>query len=429
MNYPYSKKGWTALTLAAVMLTSVGVAQADTDKESAQTTVSSNPFAATTQKETASTAKPEAANNNATTNTTTNTTNTAKPVAANTATPPATQSPAAVEKLTIQAATEQALATNMTLKSMRIDIDTADINSRLIHESSNTIKVDFIETLGAAQNKYVSDAKGQLAKKLNSLSYKSTESKIRLGVQKAYYDLVNAQSQLELKKQSLTRAQTQLKVAKASVAVGTRAKTDVLQAEMGVSGAQAALVSAQNTVEVARLTLNQTMGVDLKKQWTLTDKNKAAGIKEMGLEEATAKAIQDRVEMAQRQGDVDVAQLNYEVIAKYSAASTYSGQIAENDVEKAKLGVEDQKTKITMEVAQAYLNLNAAKQGVEFNNKARESAAESYRLTNLRFENGLATTLEVISAEEELTTKENQYQDAIHQYQLAAMNYQNVIGE
>ncbi|RNB92689.1 TolC family protein [Brevibacillus fluminis] len=324
---------------------------------------------------------------------------------------------------------DQALATNTTLKSLRIDIDTADINARLVHESVSEIKVDFIDSVGTAQNKYVSDAKSQLAKKLNALSYTATESKIKLSVQKAYYDLVNAQSQLELKKQSLTRAQTQLKVANASVAVGTRAKTDVLQAEMGVSGAQAALVSAENAVEVARLTLNQTMGVDLSKQWVLTDKDKMGTVTEMPLEEATAKAIKDRVEMAQRQGDVDVAQLNYDLIAKYSAASTYNGQIAKNDIAKAKLAIEDQKTKITMEVTQNYFNLNAAKKAVEFNQKAKESAAESYRLTNLRFENGLATTLEVIQAEEELTTKENQYQDALHQYHLAAMNYQTSIGE
>lgn len=427
MNYPYSKKGWMALTLAAVMLTSVGVAQADTvtapaAKDNAET-VSTSPLASTVgQQPTNSTAaKPVA------------TTNTPQTVAANTTTAPVTApaptSPAAVENLSVKSALDQALASNTTLKSLRIDIDTADINARLVHATVSEIKVDFIDSVGTAQSKYVNDAKVQLAKKLNALSYTATESKIRLGVQKAYYDLVNAQSQLELKKQSLTRAQTQLKVANASVAVGTRAKTDVLQAEMGVSGAQAALVSAQNAVEVARLTLNQTMGVDLSKQWVLTDKDSNEAVDEMPLEGAIAKATKDRVEMAQRQGDVDVAQLNYDLIAKYSAASTYSGQIAKNDIEKAKLAIEDQKTKITMEVTQAYLNLNAAKQAVEFNKKAKESAAESYRLTNLRFENGLATTLEVIQAEEELTTKENQYQDAIHQYHLAAMNYQNSIGE
>lgn len=398
MNYPYSKKGWMALALAAVMLTSVGVAQADTSAPAAS-------------KNTAQTAAANKA--------------TAQPATANAT----TQSLKAVEKLTIQSAIDQALTSNTTLKSLRIDIDTADINARLVHATTNEIHVDFIDSVSLAQNKYVSDAKVRLAKKLNDLAYTSTQSKIKLGVQKAYFDLVNAQSQLELKKQSLTRAQTQLKVANASAAVGTRAKTDVLQAEMGVSGAQAALVSARNTVEVARLTLNQTMGVDLKKQWILTDTDKAVAISQLGLDEATAKAIKDRVEIAQKQGDVDVAQLNLELISKYSAASTYSGQMAKNDSEKAKLALEDEKTKITMEVAQAYYNLDAAKQAVDFNNKAKESAAESYRLTNLRFENGLATTLEVIQAEEELTSKENQYQDGLHQYHLAAMNYQTAIGD
>lgn len=227
----------------------------------------------------------------------------------------------------------------------------------------------------------------------------------------------------------MKRAETQLKVAKASVEVGTRAKTDLLQAEMGLSGAQAALVSAENEVEIARLKLNQMMGADLNKRWILADVNKQEEIAPLTLEQATAKALKDRVEIAEKEDSLKVAQLNYDILAKYSAASTYKGQMSKNEIEKAKLQVEEQKRQITMEVAEAYYNLHAAKQAVEFKKKAMESAAESYRLTNLRYENGLTTTLEVIQAEEELTDRENQYQQSVHAYNLAVMNYKNAIGD
>lgn len=394
MNYPYSKKSWVSLTLAAVMLTSVGVASA---ASSATPTAPQAPKA---------------------------------PVAATNTTPqPAAENPLKAEKLTIEQAVEQALATNSTLTSLRLDIKTADINARLVHETVKDIPSDLIESLDAAQRKYVDDAKGQVSKKLNALSLKATESKIKVGVQKSYYDLLFAQSQLDLKKQSLKRAETQLKVAKAAVEVGTRAKTDVLQAEMGLSGAQAALASAQNEVEIARLNLNQMMGVDLKKQWVLVDVNNQVAASPLSLDDATAKALKDRMEMTQKQEEINIAQLNTELIAKYSALSTYKGQVARNEVEKAKLHLEDQKKSIVVEVTQAYNSLNTSKLGMEFKKKAKESAAESYRLTNLRFENGLATTLEVIQSEEELTDRENQYQQAIYLYNLAAMNYKTALGD
>jgi outer membrane protein TolC len=74
------------------------------------------------------------------------------------------------------------------------------------------------------------------------------------------------------------------------------------------------------------------------------------------------------------------------------------------------------------------LNLNAAREAIEFQKTAKNSAAESYRLTNLRFENGLATTLEVIQAEEELSDRENQYQKAILNYNLAVVNFETALG-
>ncbi|TGV30715.1 TolC family protein, partial [Mesorhizobium sp. M00.F.Ca.ET.186.01.1.1] len=116
------------------------------------------------------------------------------------------------------------------------------------------------------------------------------------------------------------------------------------------------------------------------------------------------------------------------LIEEYSALSTLPGRQARNNVEKAKLAIEEQKRTISKEVAQAYLNLNAAKQAIEFQKKAKDSAAESYRLTNLRFENGLATTLEVIQAEEELSDRENQYQKAILNYNLAVVNFETALG-
>jgi len=104
------------------------------------------------------------------------------------------------------------------------------------------------------------------------------------------------------------------------------------------------------------------------------------------------------------------------------------GKIARNNVEKAQKAIEEQKRTISKEVAQAYLNLDAARQSIDFQKKAKDSAAESYRLTNLRFENGLATTLEVVQAEEELSSRENQYQKAILSYNLAVVNFENTLG-
>ena len=402
MNFPYSSKKWMSISLAAVLTTAIGAgtltASANTGTEAVKPAQPAQTVAAETG------------------NTTTSET-------------------AALEELTLEKAIEQALQTNNTLQNARIDAKNADLNESLSYITSADMSKDMIdslegtkEQLNAAKAKYVGNAQAEINKKLNALMVKATESKIRLGAQNVYYNLIFAQDDYELKKQSLARAETQLKVAKAAFDVGTKAKTDVLQAEMGVAGAKAALTSAANAVEVARMDLNDFLGVDLNKKWKIVSSNKQVAPISLTLEQAQAQALSKRVEMTKVQEELKLAELNVKLIEEYSALSTLQGRQARNNVDKSKMAIEEQKRTISKEVAQAYLNLNAAREAIEFQKTAKNSAAESYRLTNLRFENGLATTLEVIQAEEELSDRENQYQKAILNYNLAVVNFETALG-
>jgi outer membrane protein TolC len=395
MNFPYSPKKWLTISLAAIVATSIGVGAvtASANDATSQTQNQNGQSSQTTQSATQQTTADTAA-----------------------------------EEMTLQKAVEQALKTNAKLQTARLEAKNADLNNMLTYKTIAEIPSEFIRSLDAAKQKYISQAQADMSRKLNSLSLKATENQIKLGAQQVYYDLLHAQADLELKKQSLLRAQTQLKVAKAHFDVGTKAKTDILQAEMGVAGAQAALVAAENNLEIARMKFNDFLGVDLNKQWKLANESKPITSIPLTLEQAQEKALQQRVEITQKQEELKLAELNVKLIEEYSALSTYPGRQARNNVEKAKVAIEEQKRTVTMEVAQAYFNLKAAREAIEFKKKAKEAAAESYRLTNLRFENGLATTLEVIQAEEALADQENQYEKAVRDYNLAVVNYETATG-
>lgn len=429
MNFPYSSKKWQKISMAAVLTTVLGVgsltayANNADDAKAAQTEVeapaeTAAPTEAAPEQATevkADEPKAEAAVTEAQTPATTE---------QKTSTPATT----GVEQLTLEKAIQQALETNATLVNTRLSVKNADLNSMLSYQTSASMPNEVIWSLDAAKAKYVTNATIDMNRILNSLQLKATESKIKLGAQQAYYDLIYAQNDLNLKKQSLARAQTQLKVAKAAFEVGTKAKTDVLQAEMGLAGAQAALTTAENNLEIERMDLNDFLGVDLDKKWNIVVANKQAAPISKTLQQAQTEALENRVEMTKVKEELKLAELNVKLVDEYSVLATYQGRIAKNNVETSKAAIEQQERAISKEVAQAYYNLNAARQAIDFQKKAMDSAAESYRLTNLRFENGLATTLEVIQAEEELSDRENQYQRAILTYNLAVVNFDTALG-
>jgi outer membrane protein TolC len=337
------------------------------------------------------------------------------------------QSAAPSGTITVDDAIKQALENNSDLKAMRIDVDTADTNARLVNAKVRDIPADFVTTLDAAQQKYVNNAKAQSAKEVNKYALKAAESKTKLGAQKAYYDLLNAQADVELKQRSLDRAKEQVRMAQAAFQVGTKAKTDVLQAEAAQATAEAALAGAKSTLEQNRLKFNQFIGADLDKQWNLKeDALNQADI--TPLNKAIELALQQRAEIMQSQEEIKVAELNIDLIRKYSSIATYQGEMSQNDLEKAKLNLEQIKKQITVDVSVAYNNLNAAKSAVEAYKKALDASTENYRLVKLRFQNGLSTIVDVIQAEETLRNSENQYQAGIHNYNIALANYNNVMG-
>ncbi|WP_064200426.1 TolC family protein [Brevibacillus brevis] len=401
MNFPYSKKKWMSISLAALLTTALGAgtltasANTGSDQAKAPTTVQ-----ASTDKVAAEAGKA---------NTTTTDT-------------------AATDELTLEKAIEQALKSNVSLQNARLDAKNADINDSIIYRSTAQMTADMLDSLDAAQAKYVRSAQSEMTKKLNALAVKSTEGKIKLGAQDVYYKLIFAQDDVNLKKQSLDRAEAQLKVAKAAFDVGTNAKTDVLEAEMGVAGAKAELTNAENSLEIAVMNLNDFLGVDLQKEWKIVSANKKMAPISITMKDAEKEALSKRLEITKAEEELKLAELNVKLIAEYTAASTLSGQEARNNVEKSKLAIDEAKRTVSKDVAQAYLNLNAAREAIDFQKAAKDSAAESYRLKNLRYENGLATTLEVIQSEETLSTRENAYQKAILSYNLAVVNFENALG-
>ncbi|MBH0328228.1 membrane protein [Brevibacillus brevis] len=401
MNFPYSKKKWMSISLAALLTTALGAgtltasANTGSDQAKAPTTVQ-----ASTDKVAAEAGKD------------------------NTATPDAT----AADELTLEKAIEQAMKTNATLQNARFDARNADISSSLAYRSTASMTADMLETLDDAKQKFVTNATAEMNRKLNALAVKSTEGKIKLGAQDAYYKLIFAQDDVNLKKQSLARAEAQLKVAKAAFDVGTNAKTDVLEAEAGVAAAKAALTAAENNLEIERMNLNDFLGVDLQKEWKIVSSNKQMAPIAMTMAEAEKEALSKRLEITKGEEELKLAELNVKLIAEYTAASTLQGQQARNNVEKTKLSIDEAKRTVSKDVAQSYLNLKTAREAIDLQKAAKDAAAESYRLKNLRYENGLATTLEVINSEEQLSSRENEYQKSILNYNLAVVKFETALG-
>jgi len=151
----------------------------------------------------------------------------------------------------------------------------------------NTLTVPL--PLGARPGLLVRSAQDQL------LSARAQLSAARLAlagqVAAAYYDLLRKQALLAVAQQTLDQDERALADAQRREAAGDVARLDVLQAQVPVGAAQAALDGAENDLDVAREALNSLLGRSLDDPLDIADVSSPAAFLPGTLGEARAFAL------------------------------------------------------------------------------------------------------------------------------------------
>ena len=100
--------------------------------------------------------------------------------------------------------------------------------------------------------------------------------------------------------------------------------------------------------------------------------------------------------------------------------------------EKSKQEIEKQfelvKNSIEIEVKNAYLNFLSAKKKIEQAKKQIESAEENFRVARLLYNEGMATTTDVIDANIGLIQANNNFFNYLYQYQISCAELEKAAG-
>jgi outer membrane protein TolC len=96
--------------------------------------------------------------------------------------------------------------------------------------------------------------------------------------------------------------------------------------------------------------------------------------------------------------------------------------------DQAKIELSAAQRKLIADLKTFYAEAQAAKVQLDLLQQSASLAAESVRLTNLRYQAGEATALEVVDAQNSLVTARNNYDDGEARYRLAIANLQTLTG-
>ena len=282
----------------------------------------------------------------------------------------------------------------------------------------------------------------------------TTVQTVVINVQQAYFSLQQAQRLVKVNEEALTQFKQHLDLARGRFKAGVAAKVDVTTAEVDLSNAQLNLITAKNNALVARVTLNNAMGIQTTNPYRVLDPSRGEAY-QVTLDEAVARAMQLRPEMISQRAQeraaeaaIKAAQGNFfptvTSSANYSYSATdfplvynwnvsgtvsipiFSGFLTKQQVAQARANLLTTKANgdvlrqsILLEVSQALLNLEAAVERLEVTKITVTQAKERLDQVEGRYKAGLSNAVEVTDAEVALVTA--QVNDVV-----AMSNYQSV---
>jgi len=311
--------------------------------------------------------------------------------------------------------------------------------------------------------------------KIAEKSYDLSKEDFRKAIQEttydvtvAYFGLLSADKFLKLAEESLRLAKSHLAQVEALLESGVATRADLLRAEVQVANFEVALTRARNADELARNSFNNVLGRKLDEKVEITDVTLEKSITLPNYQYLLDRAFENRPDWKQYVYGKQIAEESLSLArTAYFPTVFFNGQIGnqftefpaykysvnswsmigaaswtlfdglgiQNRIKEAAANLEAQaaseeqvRNAIALEVRSAYLELKTVLETITSSKKAVDFAEESLKVSDLRFNSGVGTNLEVIDAQVALTQAKTDYLKAGFDMGVAKAKINKVVG-
>jgi outer membrane protein len=302
-------------------------------------------------------------------------------------------------------------------------------------------------------------------------SYQLTRQELILSVKQSYFDVLKAKMLLEIQREALKRATEQLKIAETRYELGAASFSDVLKAKVQYGDVKLALISAENTLKLAKATLNNWMGQDVNFPIDV-EENLTTPAFNYSYESALKSSMEDNPNLRAAEYDLISAKAqvgmarsgffpNFNLSGSYSwshenldelknirqrdynwrLSASISFNIFENFQRKYNLSYakanrksaeenyQQTKRDVALELKQAFLNVQEANEKIELTNEKLKSAKEDLDLAQEKYNLGAASILDLLDAEVSYKQAESDQVEALYDYNLAVAQFEKTMGK
>jgi outer membrane protein len=298
----------------------------------------------------------------------------------------------------------------------------------------------------------------QLSGRMAAEDQRRTRMETIARVAQTYYGAILAVENLKAAGQAVRSAEADLRRAEDVRAAGMSTDVDVLSIKVHLASVNEQRITRQAQLDVARAALNDAMGLPLEAEHVLAGILSPTGPAEMVLGSLEKEAAEGRAETRQSRLATSLAEVQNRAAhdswlpqigvraafetdaqrfvtrggANWMAGVTVRWNVFNGFADRAKMAetssllekarADEQRagSAVKLQVRQAYAGLQAASQRIQVAATAVAAAEESLRITQNRYEAGLATVTDLLRTETALLDTKTRYLASLHDERLAA---------
>lgn len=308
-------------------------------------------------------------------------------------------------------------------------------------------------------------------KRATEQSFRYTKHNLIQEVKEKYFALLRTKMLLEIQRDAVRRGEEQLKIAESRYELGAASLSDVLKAKVSYGNDKLELVNTDNNYKLAQCDLNYVLNQDVNTPIEVVETLTSPEL-DYTYDTALSMALEDNPSYRRAEYEVSAAN-NYLWMAhsgwwpslswgvSHSADAATSGELfkfkqenatytvyarlsfnlfenfqRKTSVSTAKFNLrtqrgnlENTKNAVALEVRQAFLNIEVAKEKLKLMEESVAAAEEDLNLAKEKYNLGAATILELLDAEVSYKQAKSNEVEALFDYNLAVSSLEKVIGK
>jgi outer membrane protein len=305
----------------------------------------------------------------------------------------------------------------------------------------------------------------QLTERIARGQVRLTRHEVIKHVRQAYYSILQKQSSLDAVEQTIELLREVSRQTTQYVKVGTALNADLLDVQARLAKAEYDKVALTGPLATAKEQLNQLLGRPIDTDFRVAQVLEASSITE--LKQARERAVASRPEIEQarlkiEQAEVERRKKKSEYIPDVSLSVTYYSAInvsttlprnvaiagvqtswqpfdwgkkrselaqKHKAIQEATVALRDAEDKVRIEVGSAFRKMQEARVMLSASRASQESTREAARVVSVRFRSNSALLKDVLEAQADLASANDNTQQALLAYWVARADFEKAMGE